>query len=102
MAILPRTPATNVGGGSTGWPRFAAPTRRRSLPLTHTTLCRGFGSNLVSLSSAELYDPAAGNWSSTGSLGTARWQHTATLLANGKVLVSGVRDRSGVLSSAEV
>ncbi|MFL6598118.1 MAG: kelch repeat-containing protein, partial [Chthoniobacterales bacterium] len=32
----------------------------------------GFGSNLVSLSSAELYDPATGNWSSTGSLGTAR------------------------------
>jgi len=39
--------------------------------------------------SAELYDPASGTWTYTGSLNTGRWDHTATLLLNGKVLVAG-------------
>jgi WD40 repeat protein len=40
-------------------------------------------------SSVELYDPATGVWSATGSLSTPRTGHIAVQLPNGKVLVAG-------------
>jgi len=39
--------------------------------------------------SAELYNPATGTWTATGTMNQARYYHTATLLNNGKVLVVG-------------
>jgi hypothetical protein len=41
------------------------------------------------LSSAELYDPATGTFSATGSMGKPLASQTATLLADGRVLMAG-------------
>jgi len=40
------------------------------------------------LSSAELYDPASGAWTASGSLNVSRSTHTAILLPSGQVLVA--------------
>ena len=53
--------------------------------------------------SAELYDPATGTWAITGALSVARRHHTATLLPNGKVLITGGSNSSDApLASAEL
>ncbi len=79
------------------------------LPNGKVLVAGGWGYNLGSLgplSSTELYDSTAGTWTETGALTTARQEHTATLLPNGKVLVTGGSDfaTNGYvsLSSAEL
>ncbi|HEV2721914.1 MAG TPA: kelch repeat-containing protein, partial [Thermoanaerobaculia bacterium] len=57
------------------------------------------------LGPAELYDPASGTFSPSGTLNVLRLSHTATLLQNGNVLVAGGQNPDayiGALYSAEL
>src|SRR5439155_20117654 len=53
------------------------------------------------LASAEIYDPASGTWASTGGMGTARYEHGATRLPDGRILVTGGYN-GDYLASAEI
>jgi hypothetical protein len=88
-------PATNSfsATGAMGTPRYAH--TATLLPNGKVLIVGGISTADVGaytenvLQTAELYDPGTGAFTYTGSLGTGRGGHTATLLANGKVLVAG-------------
>jgi uncharacterized protein (TIGR03437 family) len=75
------------------------------LPNGKVLLAGGTDNNVSNnpINSAELYDPATGQWSATGNLLVARDGATAILLPNGKVFVAGgYTGGSVVLKSAEL
>jgi galactose oxidase-like protein/Kelch motif protein len=55
------------------------------------------------LATAELFDPASGTWTVTGSMAQGRWFPTALSLSDGRVLVIGGGDSGGnQLATAEI
>ncbi len=64
------------------------------------TLCDSNGTCYsAGLSSAEVYDPATGQFNPAPLMNVARWGHTTTLLGDGRVLIAG---GYGGLASAEL
>ena len=55
------------------------------------------------LSSVLAWDPASNTWALAGSMASPRYDHAATLLQNGRVLVTGGTDGQGnYLATAEL
>lgn len=87
--------------GTSRWLHTATLLQNGKVLITGGTTLRPDGSS-DELSSAELYDPATGAFSPTGSMTTKRGGHTATLLSDGKVLIAGGNFRGVSLASAEL
>jgi len=120
LATPTAIPAVPTAAPSTGPTRAPADTFSATGPMsiarwgaTATLLADGrvlvaegydrFQSGETSISSAEVYDPATGAFSPTSSMSVPRAGHTATLLADGRVLIAGGSTSSGAgLTSAEL
>jgi N-acetylneuraminic acid mutarotase len=68
-----------------------------SLVVAGGTSSSGPGASV--LSSAEIYSPTTSAWSSAGNMATARYLHTASLLASGDILVVGGSDSTNTSCS---
>jgi hypothetical protein len=80
--------------------------KKQSFKITRALIFSGlFVAGLLGSTTVEAVTPTAGSFAITGSLNTARYDHTATPLPNGEVLVAGGLGSSGIyapLASAEM
>jgi hypothetical protein len=73
------------------------------LPDGRVLITGGYDSNWNVSSSAEIYDPTLATFTVlSATMTTPRYNHTATLLSNGKVILAGGIASSGLLPSAEL
>ncbi len=89
--------------GSMSTPRLGA--TLTLLPDGTALAAGGISGNLGAasvLASAELYDPGKGTWSARASMRTPRTNHSATLLNDGTVFVTGGFDGGVALASSEL
>jgi hypothetical protein len=59
-------------------------------------------SNFAPTRSAELFDPATGTWTPTGSMSQERWELTLTILTNGNVMAVAGSGTNGPVASVEL
>jgi hypothetical protein len=72
-------------------------------PSNQVLIAGGIDSSGNALASAEVFNPTTNSFTAVGSMHSARFDHAAALLSNGKVLITGGEDGSGnTLNTAEV
>jgi hypothetical protein len=97
---------TFTATGSMGWSRYNH--TATLLPCGQVLIAGGQThdpnsyADMLFPASVELYDPATGAFATRGTMGTARYYHTATLLPSGQVLIAGGYNGSDILASAEL
>ncbi len=98
-------PTNGTWQPTTGYMNYARQNHTTTLLTNGLVLAAGgvtVGAGGQTVSACELYNPATGLWTTTGTMKTARYSHTAVLLTNGVVLVAGGISNSVTLASAEL
>src|SRR5881227_147463 len=75
---------------------------QRAVTGSYSSAVLAGGAPVAQARTAELYDPVTARWSNSGPLAIGREFHTATLLQDGRVVVTGGQTASQLLRSTEI